>query len=110
MDAFLDFVRRLDGTPVDPEVVAQFNSLQQTGDYIPSGSRRPPGTSSSTNSSSGSSSTSSPTMNSARQSPSSKSAHPASSQTAVDAFFAVMSTPDLELGLLGLGVPLTLVG
>src|SRR5262245_26745925 len=98
MDAFLDFVRRPDGTPVDPEVVAQSDSLQQTGDYIPSGSHGP-------SSSSGSSRTPSPTMNSASQPRSSLSAHPASSQTAVDAFLVVLSTPDLALGLLGLWSP-----
>jgi hypothetical protein len=31
----LDFVRRPDGTPVDPEVVTQFNCLQQTGNFCP---------------------------------------------------------------------------
>src|SRR5215471_12595009 len=35
-DAFLDFVKRPDGTPVDPEVVTQFNCLQQTGNFCPS--------------------------------------------------------------------------
>jgi hypothetical protein len=107
MDAFLDFVRRPDGTPVDPEVLAQFISLQQTGDYIPPGPRSqgPTGTINSTDSSPASSGTSSPPMDSASQPPSSLSAHPASSQTAVDAFFAAMNTPDLALGLLGLGVP-----
>src|SRR5262249_964915 len=35
-DAFLDFVKRPDGTPVDPEVVIQFISLQQTGKFSPS--------------------------------------------------------------------------
>jgi hypothetical protein len=35
-DAFLDFVKRSNGTPVDPEVVIQFVSLQQTGNFSPS--------------------------------------------------------------------------
>jgi hypothetical protein len=94
---------------VDPQVVAEFNCLQQTGNFCPSTSTGSAEMSSSTNSSSGSSSTSSPTMNSASQSPSSVSAHPASIQTAVDAFFAVMGTPQGELGLLGLGVPFNVV-
>ena len=77
---------------MDPEVVAQFNSLQQTGDYIPSGQKGSTGTSSSTNLSSGSS-------NSANGPLTGTSAPAAPIQTAVDAFFAVIGTPDLASGL-----------
>jgi hypothetical protein len=38
-DAFLDTVRKPDGTPIDPKVTASFNCLQQTGNYctLPNG-------------------------------------------------------------------------
>jgi hypothetical protein len=89
---------------VDPEVVAQFNSLQQTGNYIPSGANGSAGTSSTTNSSSGSSSTSSPMLNTSSGSLTTSSGNSAPIQTAVDAFFALTGTLDANLGLLVLSL------
>ena len=85
---------------MDPEVVAQFNSLQQTGNYIPSGATGAAGMSSNTGSSSTTgSSTASPLMNSPSDSPTTANGNSAPIQTAVDAFFAVVGTPGFELGL-----------
>ncbi len=91
-DAFLDFVRRPDGTPVDPEVVTQFNCLQQTGDFCPSSSNGPAAMSSSS---------SSPTTSSSSTSLTTMSAHTTPSQAAADVLFALMGTQDQDLGSLG---------
>jgi len=77
---------------VDPEVVQQFNCLQQTGNFCPSASNGPTTMSGTANS------LSSP-MNLASDSLTSNSAP---IQTAVDAFFAVMGTQNGQLELLGL--------
>lgn len=34
-DAFLDIVHKPDGSPLDPQITANFNCLQQTGDFCP---------------------------------------------------------------------------
>jgi len=46
-------------------------------------------------------------MNSASDSLTTANGNAAPIQTAIDAFFAVMGTPDADLGLAGLAVPLT---
>ena len=85
---------------MDPEVVAQFNSLQQTGNYIPSGSTGPTAMSSINSSPTTSSSTASaPTMRSSSASATTVSTHPAPDQAALDALFALMGTQDGGLGL-----------
>src|SRR6516225_582191 len=88
-DAFLDVVRRSDGTPVDPEVVTQFNCLQQTGAFCPSASNGPTATSNSTSSSPATSPSTmfSPSVvQSANASPTRTSAQLSSDQAAFDAF------------------------
>jgi hypothetical protein len=89
-DAVLDVVRRPDGTPVDPQVVTQFNCLQQTGSFCPSMSNGP---SMSTAGTAMTGSTSTSTM----MSPAS--AQTASGQAALDALFALMAAQDIDLGL-----------
>ena len=77
---------------MDPEVVAQFNSLQQTGNYIPSGSSGPTAMSSIS---------SSPTTSSSITASMSMSAPATHSHAAADALFALMGTQAGDLGLLG---------
>ena len=89
---------------MDPEVVAQFNSLQQTGNYIPSGSSGSTGTSSSSSASPATSSFNPPSShvkNSSSMSLPMVNAPTTSNQAAVDALFAQMGTRDGNLGLLG---------
>jgi hypothetical protein len=76
---------------VDPEVVAQFNCLQQTGNFCPSASNGPTTMSGTANSLSTTGDSSTTTRGNS-----------APIQTAVDAFFALMGTQDSELGLSGL--------
>ena len=79
---------------MDPEVVTQFNCLQQTGDFCPSASTGPAAMSSS--------STTSPTPMSASTAPSpTTSALTAPQLAAADALFALMGTPDDGVGSLG---------
>jgi hypothetical protein len=87
---------------VDPEVVAQFNSLQQTGNYIPSGATGSTTMSNGANSLSTTGSSGTSTMNSASNSLTTTSGNSAPIQTAVDAFFALTGTLDGDLGLPGL--------
>ena len=68
---------------MDPEVVTQFNCLQQTGDFCPSASTGPAAMSSS-------STTSAPVSNST-----------ISRQAAADAFFALAGMQEDDLGSLG---------
>jgi hypothetical protein len=65
---------------VDPEVVTQFNSLQQTGNYVPSGGNPPPG--------GGARAPSAPAM----------SGGTARVLSSTDAFFALMGTQGDSLG------------
>ena len=83
---------------MDPEVVTQFNCLQQTGDFCPSASTGPAAMSSS--------STTSPTpMSTSTASSPTMSALTTPSQAAVDALFALMGTPNEDLGSLGASSP-----
>jgi hypothetical protein len=67
---------------VDPQVLTQFNCLQQTGDFCPSASNGPAAMSSSS-------------------SPASMSAQTTPNQAAADALFALMGSQGSDLGLLG---------
>ena len=76
---------------MDPEVVTQFDCLQQTGKFCPSAANGPMTTSSSP----------SPAATPASAPSPATSANPAPSPAAVDALFALMGTPDGGLGVLG---------
>jgi hypothetical protein len=86
-------VRRPDGTPVDPEVVAQFNCLQQTGNFCPSMSNGPAAMS-------GNTTAASTAVSSTAAFSALISSTPTSQQAAaLDAFFALVGQED-DLGLL----------
>jgi len=71
---------------VDPEVVQQFNCLQQTGNFCPSTSNGPTAMSSTANS-----------LSTTGDSSTTTSGNSAPIQTAVDAFFAVMGAQEGDL-------------